>query len=132
MKTQNKSILSCSRKMGSLCSIAILLSCLVLFLAKESLSHPLCNDLSGWLFFFILPLRLKVCDNFLCLDVSFSDIWYCYGQLLRLVWRNRSLFVNSMEVHAVTPWKTWSCRNSFKQSMYLRVVLRFSNHCFAR
>ncbi|KAG2251772.1 hypothetical protein Bca52824_081908 [Brassica carinata] len=39
--------------MSSLCSVAVLLSCLVLlFLAKESLSHPLCNDLTA-------PLTLK-------------------------------------------------------------------------
>ncbi|CAH2079965.1 unnamed protein product, partial [Thlaspi arvense] len=33
--------------MSSLCSVAVLLSSLVLFLATESLSHPLCNDLTA-------------------------------------------------------------------------------------
>uniref|UniRef100_A0A1J3G9H1 HIPL1 protein n=1 Tax=Noccaea caerulescens TaxID=107243 RepID=A0A1J3G9H1_NOCCA len=38
--------------MGYLCLLALILSCLVLFLAKESFSHPLCNDLTA-------PFNLK-------------------------------------------------------------------------
>lgn len=90
LKTKKKTIYSVDEEMNSLCSVAVLLSCLVLFfLAKESLSHPLCNDLSRCLFslfllisdwwqlcvlccfFFLILFCLVSCS--VLLQLAFSD-----------------------------------------------------------